>query len=199
MPNRSEVKRRAEFSPALTTCVARNGTSLEVHRLTRRYIVPLQRFNAGLSAPTSAVFLPHAYDDATLARHVERDRAGKDRTYVLTFDGEVAGYFFLWEFDQRVPLLGIGLADAWQGQGLGESMLRFLIDDARLNGRDGIELTTVLTNARALQLYHRVGFEEIGEVDNVAGDGRLVRERRMFMALRPGARPSRREFKPPDL
>jgi ribosomal protein S18 acetylase RimI-like enzyme len=68
-------------------------------------------------------------------------------------------------------------------------MLRFLIDEARLKGREGIELTTVLTNVRALQLYRRVGFEEIGEVDNVAGDGRIVRERRMFMALKPGARP----------
>jgi hypothetical protein len=42
-----------------------------------------------------------------------------------------------------------------------------------------------------------VGFELVGEVDNVAGDGRVVREYRMFLALQPGARPPAREFKPP--
>jgi ribosomal protein S18 acetylase RimI-like enzyme len=58
-------------------------------------------------------------------------------------------------------------------------------------------LTTVITNARAFRLYERAGFVLVGEVDNIAGDGRVVRERRMFLPLRPGARPPPREFKPP--
>jgi ribosomal protein S18 acetylase RimI-like enzyme len=71
------------------------------------------------------------------------------------------------------------------------------MSDARTAGRDAIELTTVPTNERALRLYHRVGFEEAGETDNIAGDGRIVRERRMFLALKPGACPRERSFKPP--
>lgn len=182
-------------SPA--ALIARNGTRLEIRPLHADLIPALGRFNSSLSPATRAVFLPHAYDELTLARYVERNEAGLDRIYVLCSGPEVVGYFFLWEFDQAVPLLGVGLADAWQGQGLGEPLLRRLIADAQAAGREGVELTTVTTNARAFALYRRVGFEAWGEVDNVAGDGRIVREYRMFLPLKPGARPPEREFKPP--
>lgn len=183
--------------PPSTTLTARNGTSLEIRPLTAGEIPALRRFNAGLSPETRSVFLPHAYDEATLARYVERHAAGLDLIYVLGDGPAVVGYFFLWEFDRPVPLLGVGLADAWQGQGLGEPLLRRLIAEASRAGREGVELTTVTTNARAFALYRRVGFAACGEVDNVAGDGRVVREYRMFLPLKPGAQPPEREFKPP--
>lgn len=176
---------------------ARNGAALSYHLLSAEDVAGLQRFNAGLSAATRGVFLPHAYDDATLRRYVARARAGQDRAYVLCAGGEVAGYFFLWEFDQGIPLLGLGLADAWQGQGLGEPLLRILIAEARTAGRAAVELTTVTTNARAFRLYQRVGFALVGEVENIAGDGRSVREYRMFLPLQPDTRPREREFRPP--
>jgi ribosomal protein S18 acetylase RimI-like enzyme len=128
---------------------------------------------------------------------VERDQLGLDRVYLLRSGTDVAGYFFLWEFDHPAPLLGIGLADAWQGQGLGGPMLALLIKDARDAGRAAVELTTVLTNDRALRLYEHAGFRQVGVVENLAGDGRVVRERRMFLALKPGATPADRDFKPP--
>lgn len=179
------------------TLLARNGNVLEIRPLTPKEIPALQRFNAGLSPETRGLFLPHAYDESTLATYAARNLAGVDRTYLLAHQAEIVGYFFLWEFDQPVPLLGVGLADAWQGQGLGVPLMRRLIDDARAAGKAGVELTTVTTNARAFQLYRKVGFELVGEVDNVAGDGRVVREYRMFLALQAGAVPPPREFKPP--
>lgn len=184
-------------STPVPTLTARNGTRLEVRELSAQELPALVRFSAGLSAATRAVFLPHAYDDATLHRYVARHAGGLDRIFVLGWRADIVGYFFLWEFDHPVPLLGIGLADAWQGQGLGEPMMGWLVAEARRAGRDGVELTTVTTNARAFRLYQRVGFSLVGEVDNVAGDGRVVREYRMFLPLRPGAQPPTREFKPP--
>lgn len=175
----------------------RSGDVLEIRRLSWAEPAALARFFAGLSPATRAHFLPHATDDAALARAAERDRLGLDRAYVLAAGGEVVGYFFLWEFDQPVPLLGIGLADACQGQGLGGRMLGRLIEDARVAGRQGVELTTVPGNLRAVQLYRRAGFMHVGDVDNVAGDGRTVREHRMFLPLQPGARPPERHFGPP--
>jgi ribosomal protein S18 acetylase RimI-like enzyme len=186
-------------SPAPRDIVARNGTVLEVQPLAAARVAALQRFNAGLSERTRSVFLPHAYDDETVRRYAARSEQAQDRAYLLYRGSEVVGYFFLWEFNKPVPILGLGLADTWQGQGLGEPMLRLPISDARTADRDAIELTTVPTNERALRLYQRVGFEEIGETDNIAGDGRIVRERRMFVALKPGARPRERSFKPPAL
>jgi RimJ/RimL family protein N-acetyltransferase len=76
-------------------------------------------------------------------------------------------------------------------------MLGRLIDDARAAERLGIELTTVPGNERAFQLYRRAGFIHLGDVDNVAGDGRVVREHRMFLPLQAGASPPARHFGPP--
>ena len=185
-------------SVVAASLVARNGTALEVRLLGADDVAALRRFNASLSEATRAVFLPHAYDDVTVRRFIERNRVGEDRSYVLEAGTEVVGYFFLWEFKHPVPILGIGLADAWQGQGLGEAMLRRLVEDARAAERDAIELTTVPGNVRAFRLYRRLGFEHVGDVDNVAGDGRVVREHRMFLALKPGARAGQREFRPPE-
>jgi len=157
----------------------------------------LQRFNAGLSPATRRLFLPHAYDSATLERAIERAAAGDDRTYLALDGGTVAGYFFLWEFRAAVPVLGIGIADAYHGQGLGEAFMKILIADARATGRDGIELTTVPGNERAFALYRKMGFEHIRDANNVAGDGRVVRVHVLFLPLASGATPPERDFMPP--
>lgn len=191
------VHSRLRLRHQRATWTSRDGRVLHVNRLTEADIGALQRFNAELSERTRGVFLPHAYDEATLMRCVERNRRSQDRAYVLRYETDVVGYFFLWELDQSVPVLGIGLADAWQGHGLGEPMLRLLIGDACAAGCSAIELTTVPTNRRALQLYLRVGFKPVDEVDNIACDGRVVCEHRMFLPLKPGARPTSRTFKPP--
>lgn len=176
---------------------ARNGSGLTLRRIADGDEATLAHFFAALSAATRNVFLPHGTDAETLRNCVRRDAAGRDRTYVLVAGPDIVGYGFLWEFDAPVPLLGIGLADAWQGQRLGDPMLRRLIDDARASGRMAVELTTVPNNVRAFRLYRRVGFEPLGEVENIAGDGRVVRELRMFLPLRPGAQPPVRQFGPP--
>ena len=72
-----------------------------------------------------------------------------------------------------------------------------LIDEARAAGCAGIELTTLPENERAFALYQKVGFTCLGYTDNIAGDGRVVRERVMFLPLRSGAQPPQRRFGPP--
>lgn len=184
-------------SPSVDALPTRDGTRVPLHPLAPEWMDGLVRFNARLSAATRSMFWPHAYDLPTVRRFVERHRAGLDRSYVLVAEGDVVGYFFLWEFDQPVPLLGLGLADAWQGRGLGAAMLQHLLADARAAQRQGVELTSVTTNERAHRLYRRAGFVPLGLVENVAGDGRVVSEHRMFLPLAPGARPPAREFRAP--
>ena len=45
-----------------------------------------------------------------------------------------------------------------------------------------------------------MGFEYLGDADNIAGDGRIVRERMMYLLLQKNsAKPSNHDFEPPDL
>ena len=180
-----------------TVLTARDGTAILVRRLAAGDGPALRAFNDALSDASRNLFLPHAYDHPTLDRIIARADGGIDQTYIALCADVVVGYFFLWDFNDPVPVLGIGIADAWQGQGLGQQFLDILIRDARASGRDGVELTTVPDNERAFALYRSLGFAHTGDTDNIAGDGRVVRERVMFLALKPGATPPSRVFKPP--
>jgi len=175
-----------------------DGETLVARRLLAGDGPKLQAFNAGLSERSRGFFLPHAYDDATVARMIERAERGTDLTYIVAAGEEAVAYFFLWEYADPIPILGIGIADAWQGRGMGKQLMRILIDDARQAGRDGIDLTTMQHNDRAFALYQKMGFRYIENVDNYDGDGRLIVERWMFLPLKPDAQPVKREHKPPE-
>lgn len=175
----------------------RDQRSLPVRRLTSADAHALRRFNDSLSPASRRSFLPHAYDPATVARALGRAESGED-LILGVFDGQcLVGYFFLWYFRQRVPLLGIGLLDDYQDQGLGRQMMSILLDHARQAGCDGVELTTMLDNDRAFALYQKMGFHYLGDVENIQGDGQVVVERAMFHPIVPGARPMDGPHRPP--
>jgi len=179
------------------TITTRDGIDLLVRRLVATDATSLQTFNSALSPDSRQMFLPHAYDDATVAKAMTRSQNGDD--YVLgAFYGErLMGYFFLWCVRERVPLLGIGMLDEFQHRGLGRQMMQLLIDNAVAEGRDGIELTTMPDNHKAFALYQKCGFKYHADVDNRQGDGKIVVERAMFYTIKPGAKHTKGAHGPP--
>lgn len=76
--------------------------------------------------------------------------------------GDLVGYFLLMEVVDEAHLLNVAVGTARQGQGIGLYLLDKVVACAR-----GLSLTSVLlevrpSNLRALQIYERYGFEEIG-------------------------------------
>ena len=143
-------------------------------------------------------FLPHLYTDEVLRRRIERSVNGDDLVYLAVLAGRVVGYFFLWNFRDPVSLLGIGIADDCQNLGLGRQFMAILIEDAKAAGREGVELTTMLDNDRAFHVYQKAGFQYIGNVENVVGDGSIVTERAMFYPLKKNAQPMKTPHKCPE-
>jgi len=182
---------------ATRTLQTKSGKSLLERRLRYGDGVALQRFNQELSGPSRRWFLPHPYDDETVVRVLARSESGEDLTLGL-FDGpRLVGYFFLWYVRRRVPLLGIGLVDDQQGQGLGRPMMEMLIEQGRAAGCEAIELTTMVDNERAYSLYLKVGFEHFKDVENLQGNGQWVVERAMIYRILPGAAPMQGPHRPP--
>lgn len=175
----------------------RDGIAFGARRLVAGDAPALERFYAELSPRSRAAFLAHGLDDDTLRKALCRSQAGDDLVLGL-FEGErMVGYFFLWYFRTRVPLLGVGLLDENHGRGLGRAMLELLIGQATANGCNGIELTTQMDNARAFSLYQTVGFRYHRDVETVQGDGTVEVERAMFYAIQPGAQPADTPHAPP--
>ena len=180
-----------------TSLVTKDGIELALRRLVAGDRAALQSFNRELSTDSRRLFLPHAYDDATVAKALARSESGEDLILGLFTGDRLVGYFFLWYFTRPIPLLGIGLADDFRGRGLGRPMMQILLAAARASGREGVELTTCLDNERAFALYQKVGFEYYADVQNMQGQGQWVTERAMFYRIKPGAQPMTEPHQPP--
>ena len=176
---------------------SRDGDEFIIRRLLISDCANLQEFGKSLSKESTATFLPHSYDDDIVDAFLERSEEGKDLTLGLFSKDKMIAYFFLWYYTNPIPLLGMGILDTYQGKGLGKTIIQFLIQAAREKGCDGIELTTLPDNHRAYALYKSVGFNHYADVKNLAGDGRIVVERAMFLQFNPNAVPSVELHKPP--
>jgi RimJ/RimL family protein N-acetyltransferase len=128
-------------------------------------------FRDGLTPRSQYLFCPHEPSQperclAEFADRIRRHAARLDLTLVVEQAGAIVGYFFLWWLDRtdsKPPTLGIGLADALHGQGVGAAMMDCLIARARALGLPAIKLTHESTNERAGRLYQSRGFVYTGE------------------------------------
>lgn len=91
-------------------------------------------------------------------RHRERVMAHFDSAHVVCLDGTPAGLFKHYRTQEEWVLVQIQLLPEHQGQGLGERLVRGLLDDARQAGLPVV--LSVLRGNPARRLYERLGFEE---------------------------------------
>ncbi|WP_334597469.1 GNAT family N-acetyltransferase [Pseudomonas alvandae] len=99
---------------------------------------------------------------------------------VALYQGEVIGNLGLEQFSRvrraHCANLGMGVAVAWQGKGVGSMLLAAALDvaDNWMNVRR-VELTVYADNEAAIGLYRKFGFETEGLLrDYAVRDGRWV-------------------------
>jgi len=128
---------------------------------------PLLAFYEGLSEQSDWFYAPFPAPELTLARMeqlIGDQLTGQCCDFVVeSAAGEIVAHCFLWQLDQDMPLLGIGITDRYQGRGLGHVLMRHLIDHAHdVLRRPGLRLDLNADNPRAFHLYRKMGFVETG-------------------------------------
>jgi putative acetyltransferase len=97
---------------------------------------------------------------------VESSVASDAAQFVAIHDGRLIGWcdvFSHWAHAlQHVGTLGMGVLDGYRGQGIGERLLRRTLAHALEKGVYRVKLEARSDNARAIQLYERVGFRHEG-------------------------------------
>jgi ribosomal protein S18 acetylase RimI-like enzyme len=161
-----------------------DGRKVAVRRLAAGDETRLKAFFEALSPESWSLFHPHRFDEAAIARQVAKATDGTDWSYLALDKDVVAAYFFLWNVHDPVPMLGIGIGDAWQNGALGHQLMDILIADATILGRDGIKLTTLVGNKRAFHLYEKKGFVHTGDVETVSPEGNKHMEHAMVLDLK---------------
>lgn len=177
----------------MNTLKMKNGNEISYRLLQKGDEDALRNFHENLSERSKTLFTPHAYDNDTIAKAVARVENGNDLCYVAVAEDKIVAYFFLWWYDTEFPVLGIGIIDDYHGQGLGRQIMELLVEKAKEANCSAVELTTNLDNHGAFALYEKIGFICLGQVDNLTGDGRMIKEWHMYYPIKPDVVPPPRE------
>jgi [ribosomal protein S18]-alanine N-acetyltransferase len=95
---------------------------------------------------------------------------------------QLLGYGMLSSAVGEAHLLNVAVDPALQSQGLGKRLVLRLIDLARWHRAERLFLEVRRSNVRAMRLYARLGFNEIGERKSYY-PGRKTREDAIVMAM----------------
>ncbi len=123
------------------------------------------KYFSGLSKTTRDFFHPHAFDEAAARAVCQRNDASNYTIMAVTPGNEMIGYAFIGGHPEssELPILGIGIVDAWQGKGVGKALMADLHREAKRRGRPGLRLTVFKTNEKAQALYKRFGYTVTGD------------------------------------
>jgi ribosomal-protein-alanine N-acetyltransferase len=102
---------------------------------------------------------PHPW---TMANFSDSLASGYDAWVLRDQRGELLGYFLLMMIVDEAHLLNVAVSEQKQGQGLGRFLLNQAVACARGSGMDSVLLEVRPSNTRALDIYQRYGFLEIG-------------------------------------
>ena len=136
---------------------------------------------------------PDEWDGMTLENEekwIQSNRDGKGVMIACFCDGIVAGNsdFAVRSARKESHRATVGIAirkDFW-GLGIGSTLFRELISEAKKTDVEILELSLVSTNTRALRLYEKFGFRTVSELPNAfrMKDGSYVSELTMQKELR---------------
>jgi ribosomal protein S18 acetylase RimI-like enzyme len=140
---------------------------MRIRRITKNDIIMLSDFFASLSDKTLYFFTPHSLEKDFLQEMIENIDEDNDSIRFMSYTGEgknetMTGYIFCFNWKRKVPTLGIGVRDDFQGVGLGKNLLEHMIKVALESQKGAVLLTTKQDNIRAQALYKKFGFEIIG-------------------------------------
>jgi GNAT superfamily N-acetyltransferase len=93
-----------------------------------------------------------------------RQRYPRSEDFVVVIGDEPTGRLWMDESGEQLVVVDIAIAREYQGRGIGTEVLQHIIEKAEAANKS-VRLTMDRMNARAFELYRRLGFEVCG------GDG----------------------------
>jgi len=84
------------------------------------------------------------------------------RCWVMRDDARVLGYLCLWEIADELHITNVAVHPGWRRQGIGRTLLRGVLDDARRRTLRLVVLEVRPSNTEARTLYEALGFRVVG-------------------------------------
>jgi ribosomal-protein-alanine N-acetyltransferase len=109
-----------------------------------------------------ALSFSNPWSDNTFRGEIQNTPVSFPLVVVRRPGDEVVGYVIFWLIRDDVQVNNIAVHPACRGLGLGEAMMRFAIAKVRAAGAEFMTLEVRQSNAAALALYKKLGFEILG-------------------------------------
>lgn len=81
---------------------------------------------------------------------------------VAEVDGHIAGYVGSQTVLDAADMMNLAVSPAYRRQGIGQALVDALVDHLRANGVIALLLEVRVSNAQAIALYNKLGFEQVG-------------------------------------
>jgi len=78
----------------------------------------------------------------------------------------LVGYIVYWHIREDVQVNNVAVHPDFRGRGVGEALMRHVIDKVRASGATFVTLEVRVSNTPAVTLYKKLGFEILGERKN---------------------------------
>jgi len=92
-------------------------------------------------------------------------RVGPEHIWVAEVSGRVVGLAGLIASEGEAELEPLVVSEAYRGKGIGQPLAEAVIAAARTSGVHLIKVRPVARNALAIQFYHELGFDILGQVE----------------------------------
>jgi len=117
------------------------------------------------TASYQGYFIPLALDETQLKYMVEMFDLDLGRSLVAVERQRPVGLANLGRRGERTWLGGVGVVPDRRGSGVGKSLTRLLLDQAREAGAREMVLEVIVENAPAISLYEKLGFARTRELE----------------------------------
>ncbi|MYN19177.1 ribosomal protein S18-alanine N-acetyltransferase [Rugamonas sp. FT107W] len=131
----------------------------QVWDLARLNYEPMQQADLPDVVALEESVYPHPW---SMANFIDSLNSNYEAWVLRDPQGDLLGYFLLMAIVDEAHLLNVAVSAEKQGQGLGRFLLNQAVACARGLGMESVLLEVRPSNTRALEIYERYGFKQIG-------------------------------------
>lgn len=113
-----------------------------------------------------ALSFSNPWSDSTFLGEIQNTPVSFPLVVVRKPSDKVIGYIIYWHIREDVQVNNIAVHPDFRGKGIGEALMRHVIEKVRRNGATFMTLEVRLSNAAAVTLYKKLGFDILGTRKN---------------------------------
>ena len=108
------------------------------------------------------ISFPNPWHETTFRGEIQNDDLAYPLVVIHRELDKVIGYIVFWKIREEVQINNIAVHPDFKKMGIGEAVLRDVIEEARAEGAHYVSLEVRPSNTAARRLYAKLGFELIG-------------------------------------